>query len=91
MLISTLPADSATVRALNDGTPPWETEHYMIADLYDAVMHNAWLVANRGAEAKDQGPRPEPYPRPGGKPAEDKQKVSAADLEAFKRRTYGKG
>lgn len=76
---------------MNDGKSVWGDTEYMLADLYDAVMHNAWLVANRGLKESERSKQPTPYPRPGAVSSESTSKVSADALEEFKRRTYGKG
>jgi hypothetical protein len=34
VLIRQLPAESALVRALNDGAPPWSTTDHLLADLW---------------------------------------------------------
>jgi hypothetical protein len=34
VLVRQLPAESATVRALNDGRPPWSVTDHLVADLW---------------------------------------------------------
>lgn len=87
VLIRGLPPDSATRQALNDGKPPWRITDFVLADLVDATNNTTWVIANKDVEKHNRGAYPAPYPRPG---LEAKKRITAADLESFRKRTQGR-
>lgn len=86
VLIWGLPPDSATRQAINKGKPLWTTTDFILADLYDAVEANTWVVANKDVPRHSQSKPPKPYPRP-GMDEPKKATISAAALLAFRERT----
>jgi hypothetical protein len=72
--------------AMNDGQPLWTRTDFLLADAIDAANQTTWVVANKDVPMRNRAPFPEPYPRPGLEPVKRKT-ITAADLEAFRRRT----
>lgn len=89
--------DSATVRELNPELARWNGSlqtNTILADIYDllsAINYNLLCMAS-----KQKPQQPKPYPRPGKKEDEDKQRIGkgalpVAELEDWfeqKRRKY---
>jgi hypothetical protein len=59
VLLSQLPADSATTRAATDGAEQWTTGEHLLAGIFDAEMAALWQRAG------GKGRRPRPLERPG--------------------------
>jgi hypothetical protein len=64
VLVRGLPADSATVRAL-EPSMQWGSNEYLLAHILDVLRVGNWLVVESNKRRGARNPYPQPVPRPG--------------------------